>query len=666
MGFSLNMFDILGPTFTLNIMGQEKLKSKVGSLLTLGFAVTFLVASGFFISGYFDRSTPAVVTEELNLRVGPKVDFGRSNMLPLIVLYDNSKGFADEIEPADIDNYLDIKLHVTRETKKKNAKGDEVPEYTRVSYRAVPCETLTSKGKFNYLSRAKNYKEWEGYINSWTVCIDVDQIDADKIFMFANSEAPDSTKITLVVMPCQGALEANGGECKPESEISNLSMDLLFPSLNPDFFNYKDPTFMNIEFDNVLNIPDFALERVDSFKPINHVIFDEDQLTGNANEKDRFIELQNLGPTYTSRNSADPYSCDDPDSETCKPVYSVKFVNGLKSIKYTRKYKSATAVLSEIGGISTLLLQVFTYLNMVYLYFARTEIMCQQLFPALGTAPSDNQGPESGTKTEAQKEQSKQRQKRLKELKADAVNMIDASLDLSILFKEICSIRVLTEIFLDDMQRNLLSLSSLQVYRKRQKIAADVESNSKAQNASKSKKKQPNEVQLARREHLACLQTISARMSAFKKQIKRGSGSGPTQPQGQQQGDTASGITFISNQIDLKIKSSVQELGLEFLDPLGIHPAPAESNSEAKSLNLLEGPLDIPHTNPGYQTAAELMSKLREDKGDEDLSLTPKPYQHKAGAGPDHPVPVNSSVLNVAPQTGPHEIKVNAKEEKAP
>ena len=664
MGLSLNMFDILGPTFTLNISGQEKLKSKVGSLLTLGFLSCFIVASGFFIAGFFDRTTPAVVTEEINLKTGPKVEFGRSNMLPLIILNDKSEGFDDEIDPNDVDNYLDIKLHVTRETKKKNAKGEDVPVNERVSYSAVPCKSLTSKGKFNYLARARNYQDWKPYIDEFAICIDANEADINKIFMAANSESPDSTKLTIVMMPCSGPLEADGGSCKPESDISKLSMELLFPTLNPDFFNYKDPTYMNIEFDNSLSIPDFALERVDSFKPINHIIYDEDQFTGSPKESGMFIELQPLGPTYTTRNQADPYSCEDPDSETCKPVYSVSFVNGLKSFKYTRKYKSATAVLSEIGGISTLLLQVFTYLNMIYLYFARTEIMCQQLFPSLGTAPSDNHTPNSSVKTEAQKENDKQRIKRVKELRTEAVNMIDSSIDLSILFKEICSIRVLTEIFLDDMQRNLVALSSLQVFRKRQKIAADTELNSKAQKSSKSKTKQPNEVQLARREHLACLQTISSRIAVHKKQVqKKGHGAGNGDADSHHDDSQQTGIAFISNQIDFKIKSSVQELGLEFLDPMGINVNSSETGNHPKPLNIPEGPLDKPHKNNGQQTVSELMNQLREDRGEEDIALSSK---GKNLEGVNRPGETGPSGNNPQTVSDPSSIKVHVPEEKLP
>ena len=467
MGLSLNMFDILGPTFTLNISGQEKLKSKVGSLLTLGFLSCFIVASGFFIAGFFDRTTPAVVTEEINLKTGPKVEFGRSNMLPLIILNDKSEGFDDEIDPNDVDNYLDIKLHVTRETKKKNAKGEDVPVNERVSYSAVPCKSLTSKGKFNYLARARNYQDWKPYIDEFAICIDANEADINKIFMAANSESPDSTKLTIVMMPCSGPLEADGGSCKPESDISKLSMELLFPTLNPDFFNYKDPTYMNIEFDNSLSIPDFALERVDSFKPINHIIYDEDQFTGSPKESGMFIELQPLGPTYTTRNQADPYSCEDPDSETCKPVYSVSFVNGLKSFKYTRKYKSATAVLSEIGGISTLLLQVFTYLNMIYLYFARDNLLTRMLFPSISSPPR------AASKSQTAPQQiaggtSKETYSKWKQLRQDAVKLIDSSIDLSTLFEELCVVRVLGEVLVDDMQRSLVTFSALQVFREQQ------------------------------------------------------------------------------------------------------------------------------------------------------------------------------------------------------
>lgn len=48
----------------------------------------------------------------------------------------------------------------------------------------------------------------------------------------------------------------------------------------------------------------------------------------------------------------------------------------------------------------------------------------------------------------------------------DGVQMIDASIDLAVIFKELCSIRVLSDILMDDVQRDLVTLSSLQVFRK--------------------------------------------------------------------------------------------------------------------------------------------------------------------------------------------------------
>ncbi len=135
--------------------------------------------------------------------------------------------------------------------------------------------------------------------------------------------------------------------------------------------------------------------------------------------------------------------------------------------------------------------------------------------------------------------------------------MIDSSLDLSVLFQELCAIRVLSEIFLDDPQKNLISLSSLQVFRRRKRLAA--------QRSSSLSSQVKKEVQAVRLSQLHSYQSLSLRMARRKAQAAR-----KAQPAQSRTEDRPAIQAETSSQIDAIIKTAVQELDLDFLDPAGI------------------------------------------------------------------------------------------------
>jgi len=104
----------------------------------------------------------------------------------------------------------------------------------------------------------------------------------------------------------------------------------------------------------------------------------------------------------------------------------------------------------------------------------------------------------------------------------------------------------------------------------------------------------------------------------------------------------------------------VQELGLDFLDPLGLNSSSPESAVGDKSLKQQVEPVSVIHQVPGHQTASELMNQLREAKDDEDAVLAPKPIQEGSRAA-GH-APVDASHSHGARQAGPEQGKVSIKD----
>ena len=456
--------DILGEPFSLTLNGSSSIKSWFGATLTLVFIGMVIVASVIFTRAFFDYSTPNVSETSDNFKKGLTVNLGSQKMLPFIRVLDKTQDVPDYLDSDSVENLFQFSLTVVTITQNPDGSEKEEQEY----FYGIPCDELAqNKTKFSYLSEASNYEDLKDDLEYYAYCLDI--TNPENIRLEGNGTSIGSKIVQINIQPCS-ALETPG--CKAFDK-SLYSIELFFPSFAPDFKNPQKPVLMSIDLDNGFKVNDFSLFRTEFIRPINNLLYDEDQITTKEKLSGKFIDLETLGPKYSERvkdGLGNPiYSCDTADlgEEDCQSLYQINFVNSRKQIKFVRKYKLVTQVLSEIGGISTLLLQVFTYINMVYLFFRKEAILIGSLLPSIY----------SKSKPEAQtdKSQKKEEEKKWKKIQSDSVKMIDASVDLTTLIQEISSIRVLSRILLDDMQRQLILLSSIQLFRTAEKEKEEAE-----------------------------------------------------------------------------------------------------------------------------------------------------------------------------------------------
>ena len=456
--------DILGEPFSLTLKGEKKLQSWFGATLTLLFIAATIASAVIFIRNLFDYSNPLISQSSETVKKGITVDFANLNMLPFIRVRPKNSEVDEPIDAEEATKYFTPYLTVFFIEEVSGGVATESSEY----FSGIPCSELgQDKTKFNYLAGADNFKDVEEHINWYGYCFDIS--NKALLTLSGNGTSPGSRYFQIDITPCQG-----DPLCQSD-KINDFSLEILFPEYSLDYKDSEDPIKLNIDIDKALKITDFTLFRIETLRPVKSTIYDENQITTKEKKIGDFVELETLGPKYGERpkDAAGDriYSCemdkmDDPAYE-CYSLYQINIINSQSQMKYLRRYKLVTQVLSEIGGISTLLLQVFTYLNMIYLYFARDNLLTRMLFPSISSPPR------AASKSQTAPQQiaggtSKETYSKWKQLRQDAVKLIDSSIDLSTLFEELCVVRVLGEVLVDDMQRSLVTFSALQVFREQQ------------------------------------------------------------------------------------------------------------------------------------------------------------------------------------------------------
>ena len=479
LGF-YSKLDILGEPFSLTLKGEKKLQSWFGATLTLLFIAATIASAVIFIRNLFDYSTPLISQSSENVKKGIVVDFANLNMLPFIRVRPKNAEVDEPIDAQEATKYFSPYLTIFTIDEVSGGLASESSEY----FDGVPCSELAeNKTKYNYLAGADNYKEVEDHIKWYGYCFDIK--NKSLLTLSGNGTAPGSRYFQIDITPCE-----DDPSCQSD-KINDFSLEIIFPEYTVDNKDYEDPIKLTIDIDKALKVTDFTLFRIETLRPIKSTVFDENQITTNAVKVGEFVDLETLGPKYGERpkdGSGKPtFTCDfakidDPDYQ-CFSLYQINIINSQSEVKYLRRYKLVTQVLSEIGGISTLLLQVFTYLNMIYLYFARESLLTKMLFPSISSRPK------TSSKSQTAPQQSvggtpKEVQAKWKKMREDAVKLIDSSIDLSVLFEELCVVRLLGGALIDDMQRSQATLSAVQVFQEKQSNEEQKEKAKKSNNST--------------------------------------------------------------------------------------------------------------------------------------------------------------------------------------
>jgi hypothetical protein len=510
----------MGPPVTLTFKGSKTLQTNFGLLMTFMCFASILAASIVFLKSFFDRSLPTVTDDVL---AGVKVikhHIGNEGILPLIFVKRRS------------DNSLvsaDIVHKYFRGVLTYNLTSNRTGRQMAYVYESTPCRNLHDKNeKLNYLKMAENYDEINELTDFAGYCLDVDKNNEIYVKEDLNPLDPDVMKndrrlVVMSIQPCHVVAENVEAECGLIEDLNSFIIDVHFPVHITNFSRPHHPVTRRYDLKNKVMLPDLNIIRFEYYFTKRHEIRDLFPVFDKTTYVDSYIELTTASPTYQFRMlnaTGDPqYTCSD---ITCKYIYYMRFEPKFEDVVHTRRYKQLSVVLSEIGGISSLLFQVFTYLNLIYLGFARKQILVARLFPSIPLQKNENCFvrlfkklccccccPKKNYSDE--QEMSAEAKKFWQTMMGDGVRMIDASIDLAVIFKELCTIRVLSDILMDDVQRDLVTLSSLQVFRKQNTVIQKLKDRIKTIEAHKGNKSEDMKLQQERKQQRESLEALANR-----------------------------------------------------------------------------------------------------------------------------------------------------------
>ena len=545
----LQFLDMMGPPVTLTFNGSKTLQTTFGLFMTLACFASILAASILFIRGFFDKSLPTVTDEVLAGVKQIKHHIGRDGMLPLIFVKKRS-------DSSMVD--ADVAHRYFRTALDYNFTNPRTKKTSIYRYDSTPCRNLfNTKDKLNYLAMAENYDEMKQLIDFGGYCLDVEKDNEIFVKEDLTPFDPDPMKndrrlVVMSIQPCHVLADDPSTECGPLEDIDTFIIDVHFPVHTVNYSRIEQPVIRRIDLKNKVMLPDLTIIRFEYYFTKQHEVQDLNQVFSKTKFADSYIELTTAAPTYQFRkkdaNGVPQYLCSD---ITCKYLYYMRFEPRFEDVIHTRRYIQLTTVLSEIGGISTLLLQVFTYLNLIYLGFARKRILVGRLFPSIPVQRTKNCFINFLEKVcccvccrknhADRQELSSQSKAFWRTMMFDGFKMIDASIDLAVIFKELCSIRVLSDILMDDVQRDLVTLSSLQVFRKQSCAQDSTQGRAKTiEPTNGNQAKESLRLQQERKQQRESLEVLASRCK------KKGRNKNQ-----------------LSHQIDMQILKSLQDLNID-------------------------------------------------------------------------------------------------------
>ena len=487
--------DMLGPPITLTLNGSETVKTYFGSIMTLVLFGATMASSVFFLIKFFDKSAPTVTETTVRYQDFQPIEFGEKKNIPIFFV----RSYDDKPLPVDISS----KIIRPKLTAAYNNKVNGAMTSGGKDFAPAPCKEVFGNPKYlDYFSDADNWEATKSHILDNGICFMIEKSDLHmlrsdnpnaQILEFVDGVKREYSYIFYGVQPCD---VAKTGECLTKKylvqdpngdEFANSYIEFIFPKPVLNLQNSEKPVKKYWEIEEGLQVKSFDKYPVFYYSHYMSVIEDESQYLGELKRVESFINLDTKPQATITRQSNEDtpgeivYECDsriDPESSPkkyCDYFMTINFVPDRKETNFNRRYTQFPDLLSQIGGIYSLLIGVFSFINGIVLNIIKSNYYIAGLFPML---PLKSFTCKKKKYNEVSKQVDSDIQKHNKywnDLGEEAVEMVESSIDLAVLFHEICKIRVIANLLLDDKQKEMITLASFYQFKNAKEAKEDSE-----------------------------------------------------------------------------------------------------------------------------------------------------------------------------------------------
>jgi hypothetical protein len=271
--------------------------------------------------------------------------------------------------------------------------------------------------------------------------------------------------------------------CATKEEMAEIGVVYSFPSTAMNLSNYHRPIQNYLNADNFVFVNTAMRQKFQGKLSVTEVYDDPGlyfplELKSNVSSLDRII-------TTTRSRDPDQIQCTVQQmvADTCSSYLVFDYMSSGKKMKIVRQYKGLVETISDLGGVNSIVFLLFLWANYTYveviqqkhlvhkvfdffnekLFTAKPArksrlLCCKKINPGLakpGAAFGSQSSITSKTDPDALEPAV------VKNLQEQAYKMIENSLDIVTLVKEINSLKVLTHFLLKDYHLKLVPLISL-------------------------------------------------------------------------------------------------------------------------------------------------------------------------------------------------------------
>ena len=448
--------DFLAGRVEMRVAGKSAVKTYVGAILSVCNVSLITVMSIYVFMQYMDTTQPYLAIEASYSTKYPKLDLGEAKLAPVFIAYDYG---TTPIPAEDLPKFLTVRFSLWNYTLEKDSSGSEYYKYQSRYFPIVNCGSLVENNRsFTFMEDPEAANK--DIVRKFGYCIDAQPGELKLEGSWSDSY---SSYPMLEFLPC-----VLGTDCIDALRLSYLGITLIQTNPYINLSNYEDPVKFSSNSDEYLYLTTNTGQRVMNKMKINEIYDSRGWLSENS-LKQRFITIdkatasqydRTLGQTSCTLAEIDDYSC--------MPYLYMVYTSGGASEKTTRTYQGITESLGQVGGVKEVLIFMFTLVYILYQQHQYKKVLLNSVYGSFNHEhvkinPDDK---DAEKKRLADIKQDK-RDKKYKKL---AVESIEEVLDITLLAKEINSLKFITDVLLTPEQKKLIPYYTLKKVQEHHKL----------------------------------------------------------------------------------------------------------------------------------------------------------------------------------------------------
>lgn len=446
----LRRLDLLAPDMTLNIGGENSVKTLFGSFLSLAYIGLVITVTVIQVRGYLDTKNPVAIFDSINISTSYEpFDLLAEKRVPIIFISDSyGRTVPFEYSKRAFDFWFSLEIVVL------NNEGQI--EVSEVRLPTVKCQQLIENGQFN-----PNYYKNMGILEkNITEALCFDTSNVTELIVQGNVVESPATVAYLELYPCH--LE-DVSQCLDKPTLNEMYIIFSFLEPNLDMSNKQNPLSYSLNSDFFVKLNTNAVNTV-IHKLSSVTIVNDNGFLQAQNKVTSFAEI-GKSYVYSGYRDEDNITCNiDENSFTdCPPYYQIQLQSSNSRKTITRTYKGILETLGEIGGLKELIQMAVFIFYMHYHSMMTKRTVVQKVFQieahyiprVLCCKKSRVQDTSQSQKVKKNSEVSKQHVN-------EAYSRVESCLDVLRLATDLEALRFIIKVMWRESQRKDIPLLSFQ------------------------------------------------------------------------------------------------------------------------------------------------------------------------------------------------------------